>query len=773
MMSTKIPAAIRLLFCFSLACSAWAQTSHGSSGDGAQSSPLPRPNQCQSLYDSFYENEPGVYAYWALCESEPAEIGLDTLGAWPLAHGFTKGAGIHGGAAGPVPDKETAAQTSDNRSKLERQGIFLNKHAGAVALWLNAGATDFPVSAESFVAINGKSSVKIEALKKAGQQGVCFRASLQNTDGKPFDASACGLQSDTWYRVAASWNGSTISLYVNGSLRASAPYSGTLDDAIFYYQLFAGCCDTGKQMSIAKALISNRSWSASVAATDFKPTLTPPPDGGVLITPEKMGTIHRAVLGYVDNNQDLSPAPLSALLTGLKKAGVTALRYTGGDFADAADWRNGGTVCTAKPTETARSKTGPTGNTLRQYMETVAKPLHLDVDVMVNYGSNPPACDAGGDPQRNGADLVHFANREHSYGIKRWEIGNEQYAYGGGPNFDLHPNKYISSNGHERSTYSDYEPAFYKAMKTVDPDIAIAVPSVGPDSGYDPVMNYELPLLKQAAFDALVFHSYPVTDPITDGATLYPERVAAGTEVRGALLSVQTQLLNSGKSPGALWITEWNAEVSGNRWSKQTMGGAMPLYSAMQLAEFMQAGTEFATWQAQGEADVCSTYNYDPEGESAYSSVEGCGNTALVYTGRIANVGEKNVGLRPGDLTPVARGFQVLSQSGFVTEGESMVHVDTDRIGAPWLAAYAATHKGSYAVLLINRDRENAHTVPLRFTGRQPNTAGEVWSYGRPQYDESRHGNWQAEPILSHLAPSQGKVEVTLPPFSINVVIFE
>jgi hypothetical protein len=525
-------------------------------------------------------------------------------------------------------------------------------------------------------------------------------------------------------------------------------------------------------MSLAKALVSNRSWSSQIVAADFKPQIIPPPAGGVLVTNEKLGTIHRAVLGYVDYDQDFVPGSISALLEGLKKAGIASLRYAGGGFADGNDWRAGGIDCTGQPGAKKHIQTSATSDTLQRYMEAIAKPLHLDVAYTVNYASDPPACSAGGDPQRNGADLVRYANLEHGYGIKRWEIGNEQYAFGGPPNFDLHPNPYFSSNGRELSTYSTYEPAFYKAMKVVDQSILIAVPSAGDHPGFNALAHYQVPLLKQAAFDALIFHSYPIKDPISDGATLYPERIAAGTQVRGSLLSVQTQLLDAGKTPSAIWITEWNEELEGNKWSKQTMGAATPLYVAMQLAEFMQVGTEFASWQAQGRNTGCSTYNYDYAGDSAYSWGGGCGGTALVYTGPKENVGEKNIGLRAGDLTPAGRGFQVLSHSGFVSEGESMVRVSTDETRAPWLAAYAATHKGSFAVLLINRDISTSHTVPVRFL-QNPGASGiEIWSYGREQYDQSREGNWGVEPTVSHLAAAGKNTEISLPPFSINVVLY-
>ncbi len=748
-----------------------ASASSQSSASKQPAMELPRANACQSAYDSFYETEPGVFAYWALCEKQSDDLGFDYLGAWPLAHGFTHGLGIQGGVAGPVPDGEHAAQTLDSQAKLEQQGIFLNKHAGTLALWLNADAGGYPLMAESMTAIDGKSSVAVEVLQKTDSKELCVRGSFRTRLGESFHVEHCDLRSDSWHRIVMTWNEGELSLYVDGTLRSKVSYKELLDDAIFYYQLFPGCCETGKQMSIAKALIANRAWSAAEVGDDFKPKLSSPPAGGVLVLPLRLGVIHRDVLGYVDANQDLSPAPLAALLTGLKLAGVTALRYTGGGFPDADNWRGGKADCTAVDGQTTPSRTGTTSNTLQHMMEAVAKPLGLDVDMTVNYGSNPPSCDDGGSAQRNGADLVSFANQERKYGINRWEIGNEQYSYDG-PNIDLHPNPYFKSHGHELSTYTTYEPQFYEAIKAVDPTVRIAVPSAGPNPGYDPLVHYQVPLLKQAKFDALILHSYPIVDPITDGSTLYQERVDAGTQVRGTLLSFQTQLLNAGKPSGAIWVTEWNGEESGNQWSKQSMGAVMPLFTAIQIAEFMQAGVEFATWQAQGETAVCSTYNYDAKGESAYNWWSGCGNTALVYTGSTANVGEVQVGLKPGDLMPAARGFQILSQSGFVKDGEHMLRVQTDAAGAPWLAAYAATHNGSYAVLLINRDADHEHAVPVRLAERRAGDAVEVWSYGKRQYDRSRSGDWQAGPVMTRMPSWHDGTEVVLPPLSVNVIIF-
>jgi hypothetical protein len=730
---------------------------------------VPAPNACDSIYDSFYESEPGVYAFWVLCEAKPQEIGYDYLGEWPLVHGIAPTASITGGARGPVPDGETAARAPDATLKLEQQGIFLNKHAGTLAAWINADATGYPVTAESLHAVNGKSSVAITVVNTGNE---CFSGDFTGSNGKPMRAEHCGVAPNTWHRVVVTWDNNTLSLFLDGLPQASSRLSGALDDAVFFYQLFPGCCKTGKQMTLAKVALANKAWTPQQVARDFRPSLITPPRGGVEITSEPLGLIHKDVLGYVEGNQDLSkPALVSALNKGLRTAGATAVRYTGGAFADAEDWRGDKTLCTTTKGKTELSRNQATQNTLDNYMTRVVRPLGLDPSFVVNYGSNPPACNGGDDPA-NAANLVRYANVEHHYGISRWEIGNEQYAYGGGPLIDLHPNPYLATNGDADSTYTRYEPAFYVAMKAQDPSIKIAVPSANLHGGYDALAHYQIPLLEHARFDALVLHSYPITNPITDGATLYPDRVASGTEVRGTLLSFQTQLLDAGKSPDAIWVTEWSAVAGGNLWSKQTIGAVIPLFAAMQLAEFMQAGVPFASWQAQGETDVCSGYNYSDDAKSSYVWWNGCGDTALVYAGPIDGVDEKHVGFRQGDITPAARAFQVLSESGFVTEGEHMVRIQTDSKGAPWLMAYAATHGSSYAVLLINRDREEAHQLPVHFAARSSGGPVTQWTYGREQYDHTRTGDWSIAPARVTYPSWTGLFNAQLAPWSVSVFVF-
>jgi hypothetical protein len=308
-------------------------------------------------------------------------------------------------------------------------------------------------------------------------------------------------------------------------------------------------------------------------------------------------------------------------------------------------------------------------------------------------------------------------------------------------------------------------------MKAQDSSIQIGIP-VG-QAVYSWIAGWTLPALAAASYDAAIYHSYPVLDPISDGSTLYQDRVAANiTRTRASLLTVETELLNFGKTSDAIWVTEWNGDTGNGLWSRQSLGAATPMFAAIQLAEYMQAGVRYANWFAQGMIDVCSPYNYDYTGESTYSWWK-CGAASLVYAGPVPSSGEIQVGFKAGDITPAARAFQLLSESGFVQEGEHMLQVFADTKTSPWLLGYAATHGSTYAVILINRDRDSAHAVPVQLAGKTSGTMITQWSYGRTQYDQTYNGNWSAAPSETSQSAWTGTAQITLPAWSVNVVIIQ
>jgi hypothetical protein len=609
---------------------------------------------------------------------------------------------------------------------------------------------------------HGKSLVSIQAITPSDSE--CFTGTFGNAYGSSFTTPpACGYTPNIWHRLVFTWSGKKLELYIDGAAVSKYYYGGALDDTVFVYRLFPESGNTGKQMTLAKALIANEAWSAAQVKDDYRAVVLLPPSGGAYVTNQLLGVIHRDVLGYADANADLSTAPLvNALTTGLSTLGATAVRIANGSSgasADQEDWK-GGPSCTATIGSTIPAPNLSTHDTLDNYVQEVSLPLGTSIGFTVNYGSNPPSCNAGGDPVSNGADLVEYANIQMHYGIKYWEIGNE-LAGGGTFETDFHPKP------GDGASFGTYEGAFYDDMKMVDDSILIGIPVA--DGVYSWLASWTLPAMQAAKYDAVVYHNYPMSDPITDGQTLYQERVTSHVgRTRGSLLGLQTELLNVNKGSDAIWITEWNANVNGNLWSRQTMGAVMPMWATMELAEYMQAGVSYATWYAQGMSDVCMIYNYDWNGETAYNWWD-CGGSFLTYTAPLA--AETVVGLQAGNITPTARAFQLLSESGFVTEGEHMLRVITDLENAPWLAAYAATHGSSYEVILINRDRDNAHAVPIQIAGEPTGQLVQQWTYGRAQYDQTQTGNWSVAPVTSGQSSSGSELQGVLPPWSVNVFL--
>jgi hypothetical protein len=728
----------------------------------------PPANACQSKYDQFYLAEPGVYAYWALCEQGTAPGIFDYAGHFdlsPASHAWSSGSGtIRSGVPGPVPDGETADQVTTGSSFVANQNIPLNSNEGTLALWANTDGIDHPSPMLYIEAVGGRSSVSVAAAVQQGRE--CFTGRWSNSTGSSFTTpAACGYIANTWHRISLTWSNGNATLFVDGARVSGTEYSGSLDNKVFVYRLFPEGGNPGRQMTLAKVSVANRAWNAAQVGADYEPVFVAPPKGGLFVTKQQLGQIHRDVLGYADANEDLSSGPVvHALTTGLSSIGVTAIRYANGSAGISADlegWKDG-TMCAKAKGSQGAAQNGPTANNLDRFVSEVAQPLGASLGFTVNYGTNPPKCDSGGDPNTNGADLVAYANLQKHYGIKYWEIGNELYNGGGSePDFHAKPG--------DGASYGDYERAFYDAMKAKDSSIFIGIPVA--DVVYSWIADWTLPAMQAAKYDAVVFHNYPMRDPITDGQTLYPERVASNVgRIRGRLLTVQTELLNARKSPDAIWITEWNADVGGDLWSRQTMGAAMPIFTTMQLAEYMQAGVRYATWWAQGKSNVCMRFNYDWKGETAYNWWD-CGGGFLTYTAPL--VAETKVGLAPGNITPTARAFQLLSESGFVAEGEHMVRVVSDLENAPWLAAYGATHGPSYALILINRDRDKTHEVPVEFAGKSAGHSVRQWTYGRAQYDRSRYGDWSAGPVLSTHGIWTHSFQASLPPWSVNVFVFD
>jgi hypothetical protein len=220
----------------------------------------------------------------------------------------------------------------------------------------------------------------------------------------------------------------------------------------------------------------------------------------------------------------------SSVATQLKAAGIGAVRYPGGSYADIFNWQtttmNGGAYIN-------------TSDSFNNFMNTVVNPAGAQAIITVNYGSNP-ANNAGGDTNVAAA-WVAYANVTNHWGIKYWEIGNEIGGNGYYVNqdweYDLH---YPETNAATRVGQSALSPGAYgtnsvqfiTAMKEQDPTILCGV-------GFSPGNNaYNTPLLKAVGtnVDFVIIHWYPGSDTAST--------LAASTGIVATVTSTFTELTN-------------------------------------------------------------------------------------------------------------------------------------------------------------------------------------------------------------------------------------
>ncbi|NUR87389.1 MAG: alpha-L-arabinofuranosidase, partial [Nonomuraea sp.] len=229
----------------------------------------------------------------------------------------------------------------------------------------------------------------------------------------------------------------------------------------------------------------------------------------------------------------------------LKDAGVKLLRYPGGSYSDIYHWRDhtapGGYVAPGTDFDTY----------MRAVRRTGATPM-----VTANYGT--------GDAQE-AADWVRSANVTKGYGVKYWEIGNENYGnghYGAAWEADEHADKSPAEYARTVVAYAD-------AMKAVDPSVKIGAvltaPANWPDglvgAGDDGTWNKVVLSTAGSKIDFVVLHWSPGAlargGPNPDMIRLTREQLAryAGSDrIQIAMTEFNTGSSSNGTNtqPGAL-----------------------------------------------------------------------------------------------------------------------------------------------------------------------------------------------------------------------------
>lgn len=370
----------------------------------------------------------------------------------------------------------------------------------------------------------------------------------------------------------------------------------------------------------------------------------------------------------------------------LKDAGVKAMRYPGGSYSDIYHWADhtapGGYVAPNTDFDT--------------FMRGVRRAGGQAI-VTANYGTGTA---------EEAAAWVRYANVEKRYGVKYWEIGNENYGnghYGSGWEADDHPDK---SPTYYATLVRDYA----TAMKAVDPTIKIGAvlttPGEWPDgitaTGDTASWNETVLAIAGPVVDFGIIHWYPSGDTAA--------QVLAKTDrVKDQIALVREQSRRlAGKDLG-IALTEVNTSYGRN-----TQPGA--LFAADAYATMIGQGVFNVDWwnvhNGIGQVrEIAGHPDYDDFG--------------LLSSG---NCTADGTACQPALNTPFAPYHAIAMTSRFARPGDQLVAALSSD---PLVRAHAARRPdGGLAVMMINQDPDAARTVSLRVPGYSAAADATVLKFG-------------------------------------------
>ena len=372
-------------------------------------------------------------------------------------------------------------------------------------------------------------------------------------------------------------------------------------------------------------------------------------------------------------DESLFPGPTSDMLLScdrdaiakIKASGVTLLKYPGGNDADHYTWNS--------PDNNASEM--DTDEYLALCRETGAEPF-----ITVNFNEPPELA----------AAWVRYCNVEHSYGVKLWEVGDEQWG--------------SWAKGHSTPEgYAEKYIRFVKAMKAVDPTIKVATnvalsggsPSLGSASG-----GWTERVLRAAApyIDLLTITFYPQQwgkendDTLLASPAIYRrlflnlrgevERVVGKEEAR-RLLFVNVGYNSANHSPGP-----------------QTLALVNALWTADMLGTMAETGTDLACYWAVHNA-------FPPRGgDFGYLSSEGSNTPSYSYYV-----------------------FPMLTRH---TGGELVASTSGD----PEVSVYASRAGKRLDLMLINRSKTTAKDLAIELNHFTPKDTASAWILDQERKNE-------------------------------------
>jgi hypothetical protein len=365
----------------------------------------------------------------------------------------------------------------------------------------------------------------------------------------------------------------------------------------------------------------------------------------------------------------------------LSAAGVNAVRYPGGSFADIYHWQ----------TNTADGGFVAPNTNFDTFMGTV-RAAGAQPAIIANYGSGTP---------QEAADWVRYANITKGYGAKFWEIGNEVYGnghYGAQWEQDNHADK-------SPRAYANGVLQYITAMKAVDPSIKIGVVLTTPGGWPDSVVgsgdtadwNHTVMSIVGNRADFAIVHWYP-------GASSAADSLSKPSTIASLVGTVRSVLNQFGATNTGITVTETN-----------------PSFQLTTATAALFATDSYLTWWENGVTNVDWWNTHNGTGSGPTTGEDGTPNYNDEGVLSNASTGEPAV----NTPFPPYYGIAMLKQIGVA--GDTLVR-STSSTGS--VVSHAVrTRDGGLNVVLINKDQSAAADVTLSYSGFTPAAGPTVSSW--------------------------------------------
>ncbi len=386
-------------------------------------------------------------------------------------------------------------------------------------------------------------------------------------------------------------------------------------------------------------------------------------------------------------DESLFPAPWSEMLETcdrdaigkIKTSGVTLLKYPGGNDADSYVWNS---------KENSESEMN-TDEYIALCREVGAEPF-----ITVNFNAGPALA----------AEWVRYCNVDRKYGVKYWEVGDEQWG--------------TWAKGHSTpEAYAEQYAAFVKAMKAVDPAIKVAtnVPlGEHPENWTERVLRAARPYV-----DLLTFTYFPLKWGEENDTMLF----SSVGQCRKLVLQLKSDVVRAIGQSSADSILLVNVGYNSVNHSPgpQTLGVSNALWTADIIGTTAETGIDMACFWA--------LHNYYPPRDGDFGYLSSDGTNAPRYTYYV---------------------FKMLHDRLI---GNTVAVSGTDST----FSVYAARHDKVLSVAVINKDYSAPKTLDLKLNNFDPSSQAQVRVLDRSRKDVG----------LGQVSFISDRCSLTIPPYSL------